>query len=106
MYMLMANLAEIASIYVVYIAFGRLVNVGAVILAYAVANFAGLVSILPAGIGIYEGIMTAVLVVTGVPVDISISVTIMYRVVSMFIQLAPGYVFYQRSLRSGFGSPK
>lgn len=106
MYMLMANLSEVASIYVVYIAFGRLVNVGAVILAYAVANFAGLVSILPAGIGIYEGIMTAVLVVTGVPVDISISVTIMYRVVSMFIQLAPGYVFYQRSLRSGFGSPK
>jgi uncharacterized protein (TIRG00374 family) len=60
LYLLIANATEVAAVYVVYIAFGRLVNVGAVILAYAVANFAGLVSVLPAGLGIDEGLMTAV----------------------------------------------
>ncbi len=60
-YAFLANLTEVMAVYVVYIAFGHLVNVGAVILAYAIANFAGLVSVLPGGIGIYEALMTAVL---------------------------------------------
>jgi uncharacterized protein (TIRG00374 family) len=101
LYMLMANATEIAAIYVVYIAFGHFVNVGAVILAYAVANFAGLISVLPAGIGVYEGLMTGVLVATGIPAELSIPVTIMYRVINMFIQLTPGYFFYQKALRGG-----
>jgi uncharacterized protein (TIRG00374 family) len=101
MYMLIANITEVAAIYVVYIAFGHLVNVGAVILAYAVANFAGLISVLPAGIGIYEGLMTAVLAATGIPAGLSIPVTIMYRVINMSVQLIPGYYFYQKALRVG-----
>ncbi len=102
-YTMVANITEIAALYVVYIAFGDYVNIGAVILAYAVANFAGLISVLPAGIGIYEGLMTAVLVATGIPASLSISVTIMFRIVTMFIQLPPGYFFYQKALRQGLG---
>ena len=102
-YTMAANITEIAALYVVYIAFGDYVNIGAVILAYAVANFAGLISVLPAGIGIYEGLMTAVLVATGIPASLSISVTIMFRIVTMFIQLPPGYYFYQKALRQGLG---
>jgi putative heme transporter len=100
-YMLIANVTEVAAVYVVYIAFDRFVNVGAVILAYAVANFAGLISVLPAGIGIYEGLMTAVLAATGIPAGLSIPVTIMYRILNMGVQLIPGYYFYQKALRGG-----
>jgi uncharacterized protein (TIRG00374 family) len=100
-YTLAANATEVATLYAVYIAFGEFVNVGAVILAYAVANFAGLISVLPAGIGIYEGLMTGVLAATGIPARLSIPVTVMFRVVTMFIQLVPGYVLYQRALRGG-----
>ena len=100
-YMTVANLTEVASVYVVYMAFGQFVNLGAVIIAYAVANFAGLISVLPAGIGIYEGLMTAILAACGIPAALSIPVTIMYRVVNMFIQLVPGYFFYQRAVRNG-----
>jgi uncharacterized protein (TIRG00374 family) len=102
-YMLWANLTEIATIYTVYVAFGHLVNFGAVILAYAVANFAGLISVLPAGIGIYEGLMTGVLAATGIAASVSIPVTIMYRVLNMFIQLVPGYYFYQKAVKNGLG---
>ncbi len=98
LYMMVANATEIGALYIVYIAFGQFVNVGAVILAYAVANFAGLISVLPAGIGIYEALMTAVLAATGIPAKISIPVTVMYRVINMFVQLAPGYYFYQKAL--------
>ncbi len=99
-YALFANLTEIAAIYVVYIAFGKFVNPGAIILAYAVANFAGLVSILPGGIGIYEGLMTAVLTAGGIPAALSLPVTIMYRVVNMSAQLPVGYYFYQKNLHA------
>lgn len=101
LYMMIANLTEVAALYAVYVAFGEFVNVGAVILAYAVANFAGLISVLPAGIGIYEGLMTAVLAATGIPAELSIPVTVMYRVINMSIQLIPGYFFYQKAVREG-----
>ena len=96
-----ANITEIAALYAVYVAFGEYVNIGAVILAYAVANFAGLISVLPAGIGIYEFLMTGVLVATGIPAGLSISVTIMFRLVTMAIQLPPGYFFYQKAVKDG-----
>ena len=96
---LVMNLSELLCVYVVYIAFGEWVNLGAVILAYAVANFAGLVSVLPGGVGVYEALMTGVLVVAGVPAALSIPVVVMYRVLNTLIQLPPGYVLYHRSLR-------
>jgi uncharacterized protein (TIRG00374 family) len=100
LYALLANVTEVSAIYAVYIAFGHWVNPGAVILAYAVANFAGLISILPGGIGIYEGLMTAVLAAGGVPAALSLPVTIMYRVVNMGVQLPPGYYYYQKYLHA------
>jgi hypothetical protein len=94
-----ANLAEVAAVYVVYVAFGHWVNPGSVILAYSIANFAGLVSVLPGGVGIYEALMTGVLVATGVPAALSLPVTVMYRILNMLIQLPPGYYFYHRTLQ-------
>jgi uncharacterized protein (TIRG00374 family) len=93
-----ANFSEILAVYVVYIAFGHWVNFGAVILAYAVSNFAGLISVLPSGVGVYEAIMTAVLAATGVPPRISLPVTVMYRVLNTILQLPPGYFYYHRTL--------
>ncbi len=102
-YALLANISELMALYIVYVAFGEYVNVGAVILAYAVANFAGLVSVLPGGIGIYEALMTAVLAAGGVPAAVSLPVTVMYRVVNTLVQLPPGYYFYHKTLRGDEG---
>lgn len=99
LYALTANIAEILTIYVVYIAFGQWVNPGAVIIAYAIANFAGLISVLPGGIGVYEALMTAVLASAGVPAGVSLPVTVMYRILNMSIQLPPGYVLYHKAVQ-------
>jgi uncharacterized protein (TIRG00374 family) len=96
----LANLSEVLTIYVVFIAFGHWVNLGAVILAYAIANFAGLVSVLPGGVGIYEALMAAVLASAGVPASLSLPVIVMYRVVNTIIQVPPGYVLYHRYLNN------
>jgi uncharacterized protein (TIRG00374 family) len=98
LYALLANITEVLAVYVVFVAFGHLVNIGAVILAYAIANFAGLISVLPGGVGIYEALMTTVLAATGVPARVSIPVIVMYRVVNTLIQLPPGYYLYHKNL--------
>ncbi|MBI1856681.1 flippase-like domain-containing protein [Candidatus Saccharibacteria bacterium] len=101
LYSLMANVSEILTIYMVYVAFGHWVNPGAVILGYAIANFAGFFSVLPGGIGLYEALMTATLATAGVSAGLSLPVTIMYRVLNMLIQLPPGYFFYYRTIHKG-----
>jgi uncharacterized protein (TIRG00374 family) len=100
-YAFLANLTEVLALYAVYMAFGKFVNFGAIIIAYGVANFAGLISVLPGGIGIYEGLMTAVLATTGISPSVSLPITIMYRVVNTSIQIPPGYILYQRALSRG-----
>ena len=95
---LLSNSAEIATVYVVFLAFGLVVNPGAVILAYAVANFAGLISVLPGGVGIYEALMTGVLASAGIPAGVSIPVIIMYRIINMSLQLPIGYYLYHQAL--------
>lgn len=98
-YTLMMNFTELLTIAVVYFAFGSTVNFGALIVAYAVANIAGLVAILPGGVGIYEGLMTAVLASAGIPKALALSTTLVYRVLNMSIFLPIGYVLYQMALR-------
>lgn len=101
LYALLADTTEVLAVYVVYIAFGEWVNIGAVILAYGIANFAGLISVLPGGIGIYEALMTTVLAATGIPPAVSLPVTVMYRILNTLIQVPPGYYLYHRAIKRG-----
>lgn len=90
---------EMATIYSVYVAFGHWVNPGALIIAYAVANIAGLISILPGGVGVYESLMTGVMASAGVDGGLAFSVTVVYRILNMMLFLPIGYWFYSRALR-------
>jgi uncharacterized protein (TIRG00374 family) len=102
---LIVNLTAILSIYAVYVAFGAWVNLGAIIVAYSVANFAGLISVLPGGAGIYEALMIGVLAAGGIPAALSLPVTVMYRVLSTLIQLPPGYYLYHRAVHKTGADP-
>lgn len=102
---MLMNFTEIATIFVVYLAFGETINPGAIIIAYAVANIAGLVSVLPGGVGVYEGLMAAVLASAGVPRGLAISVTLVYRVTNMVLFLPVGFVLYQLALRKKTAEP-
>lgn len=97
-YAFLANLMEVLAVYVVYVAFGHWVNFGAVVLGYAIANFAGLISVTPGGIGVYEALMTGVMISAGIPAKLVIPVTIMYRVVSTLVQVPLGFVLYHRTI--------
>jgi uncharacterized protein (TIRG00374 family) len=96
---LLYNITEVLVVYMFYIAFGEWVNLGAVILAYAIANFAGLVSVLPGGVGIYEALMISVMATAGISPAVALPVVVMYRVVNTALQIPPGYYLYSKALR-------
>lgn len=98
------NMTEVLAVFAVFLAFGHVVNIGAVILAYAVANLAGVISVLPGGAGVFEILMTGVLVIGGVPAGLALPAVVIYRLLNTALQLPPGYYYYQRGIN--VGSPK
>lgn len=98
---MMMNFTEILTIFVVYLSFAQIVNPGAIIISYAVANVAGLVAVLPGGVGVYEGLMTGVMASAGIDEALALSATLVYRVSNMGIFLPIGYIFYERALKEG-----
>ncbi len=96
---LIANVAEVAVIYIAFVAHGAWINPGALIIAYAIATIAGLLAILPGGLGVYEPLMATLLLSAGVPANVALSATLVSRVVTLVLALGSGYVLYQRALR-------
>lgn len=89
---------DMASVYVVFLAFGQVVNPGIVITGYVIALLTSLVAVLTAGIGAYEAGMVATFVGLGIPFDLAVSVTITYRVIALWMFLPVGLYFYKRTL--------
>lgn len=97
-YALIANILELLSIYLVYVAFGEYVNPGAIIFAYSIANFAGLIAVVPGGVGVYESLMAAGLAASGVAKGLAISSTIVYRAFNILVFVPIGFALYQVAL--------
>lgn len=95
---IVTNLAEVSILYIAFLAHGTWVNPGAVLIALVVANLVGLVAVLPGGVGLYEPLMTAVLISGGIPAALALSATLVYRVISLLVSLLTGYFLYQRAL--------
>ena len=95
------NLAEVATIWVVFVALGQYLNLGSLIAAYTLANLASLISPLTGGAGVYEATMVATLVGAGVPFTVAFTGTLIYRVFNMAVFLPIGFYCYQRSLKRG-----
>lgn len=91
-------IVDMASLYMVFIAFGQFVNPGVVIAAYVIALLASLASILTSGIGAYEAGMITTMVGLGIPFDLAFSVTITFRVLSLWLFLPVGMLYYKRAL--------
>ena len=89
---------EVATLYLVFLAFGKVINPGVALMGYILANIASLFGGALISIGAYELSLTGTLVALGQPFTLALSVTIVYRVVNMIIGLPPGFIFYRKYL--------
>jgi uncharacterized protein (TIRG00374 family) len=92
------NIAEVATIYVVFLGLGQWVNPGIVITAYTLAIIASFAGFLTGGIGVYELGMIGTFTALGIPFAMAFTVVLVYRVLSMVLFLPPGFYFYRRHL--------
>lgn len=89
---------DIATIYLVFLAFGEIINPGIVIAAYVIALITSLVSVITAGIGVYEAGMVATFVGLNIPFDVAFAVTIIYRTIALWLFMPIGLFFYKRTM--------
>lgn len=91
-----ANVCEFLLLYAVFVAHGTWINPGAAAVALIIASTAGLIAVLPGGLGVFEPLMSAVLIAMGIPPGLAISATLIYRVISLLLSLLAGGFLYQR----------
>lgn len=89
---------EILTLWLVFLAFGRVVNPGVVIAAYTLSNIASIAGGLIASIGVFEASMVGALVALGASFSLAFSVTLVYRILNMLIGLPPGVYFYRKHI--------
>jgi uncharacterized protein (TIRG00374 family) len=98
LYCLGTNLAEVATVYVVFLSFGIYINPGVVIVGYTLANIFSVVAFFGSGAGVYEATMVAAFVALGVPLAVALSVVIVYRALNFLIFLPLGFHYYRKYL--------
>jgi uncharacterized protein (TIRG00374 family) len=95
---LVANLADVALLWIAFWALGVPLNPALLFVAFGVSSIASAVSVTPGGAGVYETIMIAFLASSAVPADIAIAGTLIARVTLVLGTILFGYVFYQLSI--------
>lgn len=91
-------LAEISMFCCAFLALGYNINPAPLVVAYGLASAAGIVMVTPGGAGLYEVIMVAFLVATGVDQQAGIAAIVLARVLLMAATIIAGYAFYQQAI--------
>lgn len=94
----LANLADVALLFIAFLALGVTLNPATLFVAFGVASIASVFSVTPGGAGVYEAIMIAFLASAGVPADIAIAGTLLARVTLLLGTIGFGYIFYQLTI--------
>lgn len=84
------------------LALGQAVPFAFVVAAYALANMAAAITVLPGGIGIFEGGAVAILSFLGMPPAIALAATILYRGFSVWLPLIPGALLARHEIKHSF----
>ncbi len=92
---LIANICDVALLFIAFWALGTPVNPAAIFIAFGLSSIGGAISNTPGGAGAYEAIMIAFLATAGVGADVAIAGTILARVTLILGTIIFGYIFYQ-----------
>lgn len=97
-WMALAIFFEMALLYAVFVAHGQWVNPGVVVVALVISSVAGLIAALPGGLGVFEPLMTALFVSMGISPGLALSVTLIFRIITLALTLIMGYPTYQLAI--------
>ena len=99
--MLAAYSVDLLSLYVLFHAFGQSIGFGPLVAGFAMGILFWIVSPIPQGIGLVEGIMTLTYTSLGVPAETAAIVSLAFRGLTFWLPLALGFVLIQRTRTFG-----
>ena len=91
-------IVEIGTLYMAFLAFGEVMNLGVVVMAYLFANIASVFGGVLFSTGVFELGMAGTLIALGMRFALAVSVTTVYRVTNLIIGLPPGFFYYRKYL--------
>lgn len=96
---LVVTLAYVACLYACVQAFGGSPSLPAVTLAYLAGAAVGSAAPTPGGIGVVEAAIAAGLTAVGVNADVAVSATLLFRLITFWLRVPPGWVAFGRLQR-------
>jgi uncharacterized protein (TIRG00374 family) len=97
-------LLDAASLWVFLVAFGRLVDPDALLVAYGLANVLAAIPVTPGGLGVVEGVATSVLVGFHTPRGVAILAVLGWRLVNFWLPIPAGaFAYLSLRLEPGAG---
>lgn len=85
---------DILCFYFVFQSFGYSINFGVLTLSYSIATLVGLISFIPGGFGVTEGSLGLIFAGFGVPLAVSVTSIIVFRLFSFWIWIPIGLYSY------------
>lgn len=83
-----------------FLAFDITLSIGELVSGFVIGTVAGVASLFPGGLGIQEASMTGIFTLFGIPFEIAVLASILYRVIFMIIPYLISLGFYRFVLRS------
>jgi hypothetical protein len=92
------NILNVLLIMIAFWALGYWVSPATMFVAFGLSAVSGAISSIPGGAGVYEAVMIAFLVSSGVPTDVAIAGTLLARAALLSGTVLFGYFFYQLTI--------
>jgi uncharacterized protein (TIRG00374 family) len=86
-----------------FAALGQVPPTGVMISGYFIALAAGAISMIPGGLGVQDGSMAGIYVMLGMPLEIAVLASILFRVLYYLLPFVIGLAIYWRELKRGTG---
>lgn len=93
---LISHLMNLSSMFMVFWAFNQHVRLGVLVASYGLGLLFWIVTVIPHGIGIVEGVMTLVITSLGVPAEKAAVITLSFRGISFWLPLLTGFLMLRR----------
>lgn len=93
---LVAHALDLASLYVLFLAFDQPVGSGVLLVGYAMTLLFGIVSPTPNGIGIVEGIMPVIYTSLGLPLATATVISLTFRGFTFWLPMLAGFFLLRR----------
>lgn len=93
---LVAHAIDLASLYVLFLAFDQPVGSGVLLVGYAMTLLFGIVSPTPNGIGIVEGIMPVIYSSLGIPLATATVISLTFRGFTFWLPMLAGFFLLRR----------